>query len=102
MDDGKVSVVTPDYSQEEKLTLVYGATILHFDGEIDARNQFGNITSFGWDVANQEVWEREAAALNVQLNGNISADELASVIDLEKLELKEGSGLSDAGLQAWA
>ncbi|MFV0591121.1 MAG: type VI secretion system tip protein VgrG [Draconibacterium sp.] len=102
VDDGKVAVVTPDYSQQEKLTLVYGATILHFDAEIDARNQFGNITSFGWDVANQEVWEREAAALNVQLNGNISADELASVIDLEKLELKDGSGLNDAGLQAWA
>ena len=53
-------------------------------------------------MANQEVWEREAAALNVQLNGNVSADELASVIDLEKLELKDGSGLTDAGLQAWA
>ena len=102
VDDGKVSVLAPDYSQPEKLTLVYGATMLQFDGEIDARTQFGNITSYGWDVANQEVWEREANDTNVQLNGNIPPGELASVIDLEKLELRDGSGITDAGLQAWA
>lgn len=102
VDNGKVSVVAPDYQQNEKLTLVYGATILDFDAEIDARNQFGNITSYGWDVANQSVLEQEATSSNVQLNGNIGPAELASVIDLNKLELKDGSGITDAGLQAWA
>lgn len=101
-DDGKLSVVAPDYEQQEKLTLVYGATILDFDAEMDARNQFTNVSSFGWDVANQEISEKEADTSGVQLNGNISADELASVMELEKLELRDGSASSDVGLQDWA
>ena len=102
VDDGQVSVLAPDYQQTEKITLLYGATILSFDAEIDARNQFGNITSYGWDVANQNVLEQEANHENVQLNGNIGSDELASVIDLDVLELRDGSGIAGAGLQAWA
>ncbi len=101
-DDGVVSIVAPDFEQSEKATLVYGATILDFDAEIDARNQFANVTSYGWDVANQEVLEQESNTANVQLNGNIEPDELASVINLVKLELRDGSGSTDAGLQAWA
>ncbi|HPF52254.1 MAG TPA: type VI secretion system tip protein VgrG [Draconibacterium sp.] len=102
VDDGKMSVLTPDFQQSEKATLVYGATILDFDAEIDARNQFANVTSYGWDVANQDILELEANPADVQLNGNIQPDELASVISLEKLELRDGSGSTDAGLQAWA
>nr|WP_321357108.1 type VI secretion system tip protein VgrG [uncultured Draconibacterium sp.] len=102
IDDGKFSVLAPDYSQEEKMTLVYGATILDFDAEMDARNQFANVSSFGWDVANQEIVEKEANNADVELNGNISPDELASVIELDKLELRDGSASTDAGLQDWA
>lgn len=102
IDDGRFSVVAPDYAQEEKMTLVYGATILDFDAEMDARNQFANVTSFGWDVANQEIVEKEANNADVELNGNISPDELASVIELDKFELRDGSASTDAGLQDWA
>ncbi len=101
VDDGKLSVVKPDYEQPEKMTLVYGATILDFDAEIDARNQFANVMGFGWDVANQSVLGKEADNSNVQLNGNISPEDLASVIELEKLELRDGSTSNDAGLQDW-
>lgn len=101
VDDGKFSVVKPDYEQQEKMTLVYGATILDFDAEIDARNQFANVTGFGWDVANQSVLEKEADNSDVQLNGNISPEDLAAVIELEKLELRDGSASNDAGLQDW-
>lgn len=102
IDDGKISVLSPDYSQKEKLSVVYGATILDFDAEMDARNQFANVTSYGWDMASQDVLEIEASATDAGLNGNVSHDELASVIDLEKLELKDGSSISDSGLQDWA
>lgn len=102
LDDGKVSVLAPDFQQSEKASLVYGATIIDFDAEMDARNQFSNVTSYGWDIANQDLFEMEANAAEVQLNGNIPPAELASVIGLENLELRDGSGSADAGLQAWA
>lgn len=102
VDDGKISVLSPDYSQTEKLTLVYGATIFDFDAEIDSRNQFENVSSYAWDSANQEVLKHEGNDPEVELNGNISPADLASVIGLEQLELKEGSEISDTGLQDWA
>jgi len=102
VDDGKCKIAKPDYNQAEKMTLVYGATILDFDAEMDARSQFTSVTSSGWDVANQEIVEKEANNSDVQLNGNIAPDELASVIELDKLELRDGSASNDAGLQEWA
>ncbi len=102
VDDGKISVVSPDYSQEEVVSLVYGATILEFDAEMDARNQFNSITSCGWDQANQDLFEMEADTQGVDLGGNVSSAELASVIGMDKLELRDGSAFTDAGLQEWA
>ena len=102
VDDGKMSVINPDYSQEEGVSLVYGATILEFDAEMDARNQFNSIASCGWDQANQELYEMESDTQGVDLGGNVSSAELASVIGLDKLELRDGSAFTDAGLQEWA
>ncbi len=102
VDDGTISVLSPGFQQAETQSLVYGATILDFDAEIDASHQFLAVSSYGWDVANQEVLEIESNTSEVLLNGNISPATLASVIDLEKQELKEGNSSSDAGLQDWA
>jgi Rhs element Vgr protein len=102
VDDGTFAIKAPDFTQTEQLSLTYGATILDFDAEIDARHQFSSVSSFGWDVANQDVIEKEANISPVLLNGNLDSTGLASVINLEKLELKDGSNTSDAGLQDWA
>lgn len=102
VDDGTVAIKAPDIEQDESLTLTYGDNILDFDAEIDARNQFSSVASYGWDIANQDVIEKEAEILVVPLNGNLTSADLAPVINLEKLELKDGSSSTDAGLQEWA
>ncbi len=102
VDDGKITIAKPDHNQTEKVTLEYGANIHDFDAEIDARNQFDNVTSYGWDVANQETLEVEANNRGITRGGNLTTSDLASVVNLEKLELKDGSSTTDAGLQEWA
>jgi len=102
VDDGKMSVVSPDYNQAEEVSLVYGATILEFDAEMDARNQFNSVASLGWDQANQELYEMESETQEIELGGNVSPAELASVIGINRLELRDGSAFTDAGLQEWA
>lgn len=102
VDDGTFAIKAPDFAQTEELTVSYGATILDFDAEIDARNQFASVASFGWDVANQDIIEKEATISEVQLNGNLASSDLSSVINLEKLELRDGSSNSDTVLQDWA
>ncbi|MGQ1785072.1 MULTISPECIES: type VI secretion system tip protein VgrG [unclassified Saccharicrinis] len=102
VDDGKISVKAPDYEQEEAISLVYGATILDFDAEIDARNQFGTTTSYGWNAADQEMFEIEANDTNIFLNGNLTSDDLSQVIGLDNLQLKDGGEMNESELQEWA
>jgi Rhs element Vgr protein len=102
VDDGKISVKKPDASQAEVETVSYGATMLDFDAEMDARNQFQKVTSYGWNAADQELLKMEASDPAITLNGNVSYDDLASVIGLSNLELKNGGTAPDVALQAWA
>lgn len=101
IDDGNIAVVSPDHQQNEKQSLVYGSNILDFDAELDATNQSASASSFSWDAASQDVLEIESNTPDIQLTGNIFPATLASVINLEKLELKEGSSSIDTGLQDW-
>jgi len=101
VDDGKITVQKPDVSQEAVETVTYGATLFDFDAEIDARNQFQKVTSYGWNASGQELLEAEADDPGVTLSGNLSAGDLAEIIGMENLELKNGGGDS-AALQEWA
>ena len=102
VDDGKISVKKPDASQAEVETVSFGATMLDFDAEMDARNQFQKVTSYGWNAADQELLKMEANDPAVSLNGNVSYNDLAAVIGLSNLELKNGGIYPDVALQAWA
>jgi Rhs element Vgr protein len=102
VDDGKISVKKPDTSATEVETVSFGATMLDFDVVMDARNQFQKVTSYGWNAADQEIMEMEASDPAVNLNGNVSVGDLAGVIGLSDLELKNGGASPDVTLQAWA
>ncbi len=101
VDDGKLVFQAPDVSQSETETISYGATLLDFDAEIDARNQFQKVTSYGWNPADQELFEMEASDPGISLNGNLTPDDLSAVAGPENFELKNGGG-SDTALQEWA
>jgi hypothetical protein len=60
VDDGKITIKKPDTGQEPVETVAFGATLLDFDAEIDARNQFQKVTSYGWNASDQEFLEAEA------------------------------------------
>ena len=102
VDDGKITIQKPDFEQDKLETVTYGVSLLDFDAEIDARNQVAKVTSYSWNSANQELLEIEANNPNVSLNGNLTADKLAEVINLGNFELKSGGGTPDVELQEWA
>lgn len=101
VDDGKIKISKPDLSQEEVETITFGATLLDFDAEMDARNQFNSITTYGWNPSEQEVLEVESTDSGLILNGDISVSDLAEVIDLKTLELKHGGYYNSTQLQQW-
>ncbi|CAL2106832.1 type VI secretion system secreted protein VgrG [Tenacibaculum sp. 190524A02b] len=102
VDDGKVTIAKPNLSQSELETVSFGATLLDFDAEIDARHQVEKISSYGWNFSDQELIEIEAKDPAVSLNGNLSASDLTETIGVENYELRHGGAVKDTSLQDWA
>jgi Rhs element Vgr protein len=100
-DDGQLNIKAPQLSQTAVLSLLYGATMLELDAEIDARHQLKNVTSKSWSYTDQQIVETEAADPNVTLNGNLTSPDLAKVIGLDKFILNHGGKVEETELQAW-
>jgi Rhs element Vgr protein len=99
--DGKLTVKSPGYDGDEVETVAFGATLLDFDAEMDARTQLSGVTGYSWDYAAQELVEAEAAAPSVNLNGNIPSGDLASVINAGNIALRSGGVTPADELQQW-
>ncbi len=99
--DGKLTVKSPGYDGDEVETVAFGATLLDFDAEMDARTQLSGVTGYSWDYAAQELVEAEAAAPSVNLNGNIPSGDLASVINAGNIALRSGGATPADELQQW-
>ena len=102
IEDGKITVAKPDVGQSEVETITFGATMLDFDAEIDARHQVKKVSSYAWNHADQELLEIEAQDPSVSLNGNITSSDLSDVVNVENLQLRHGGALTDNELQNWA
>ncbi|MEF9919180.1 MAG: type VI secretion system tip protein VgrG, partial [Eubacterium sp.] len=102
VENGKITISKPNVSAASVETITFGATLLDFDAEIDARNQFAKVSSYSWDYTNQELVEIEASDPAVSLNGNLSASDLSEIIKLENLELRHGGTITETELQDWA
>ena len=102
IDDGKVTIAKPDLGQSEIETVTYGASMLDFDAEIDARHQVKKVASYGWSHADQELLEIDGSDPSASGNGNLSLGDLSDIIGLDTLELRHGGKITDTELQNWA
>lgn len=102
VENGKISIKKPDYSSTELETVTFGATILDFDAEIDARNQYKKVTAHTWNQADQKVETIEGADPAVPLNSTTTASSLADALKSEKLELRHGGNVNNVLMQDWA
>lgn len=100
-DDGTLAVKAPALDQSPVLSLQYGATILEFDAEIDARNQLKKVTSRAWNAADQKILTAEGSDPNVRLGGNLTAAQLADVIGLADFVQDHGGKVEETELKAW-
>ncbi|MFZ3088483.1 MAG: type VI secretion system tip protein VgrG, partial [Methylotenera sp.] len=102
VEDGKINVAKPTTSASPALEVRYGATLLEFDAEIDARWQSKAIQASSWHAADQEVLSVDAHEPQLKTGGNLQASDLAGVVGGESTEIKHGGGLLNDELQAWA
>lgn len=102
LEDGKITIKKPNLHQDAIETFAYGDTILDFESEMDARNQFSKVTSHSWSPTDQELLNIEAIDPGIELSGNLSPSELAETIGLDNLQLRHGGTISNEELQGWA
>ncbi len=118
-DDGTLNIAKPDPAQTASLNLSYGSSIVEFEAEMDARNQFDGVRSVAWDFANQELTDataspaassalgglapNAAAALSGEDGGSpLSTADLAAALGGETLTLYHGGDLDNEELTKWA
>jgi Rhs element Vgr protein len=99
---GQICIKAPDTTSAPVLTLNYGANLLEFEAEMDARKQRPGIKTSAWDMAGQTITSSEAARVSYQEAGNISASDLAEALGLSDFASSQYSALPEAELQSWA
>jgi len=95
----QVVVRKPALNGTTVCTLQYGATLLEFEGEIDARLQHAEYKGTSWDAASQETVEVQAAKPSFTPPGDLGSDDLAGVAD-QAFEVRHPA-LPEAETQAW-
>lgn len=86
---------------EPAAELAYGATVLAFDGEIDARQQSQQVQVASWSAAEQALHTEDGEAGNFDPPGNFTADDLAGAAGAEARVLHHAA-LPDAEAAALA
>ncbi len=100
-DDNKLIVKRPATNGSPVLTATYGDNIFEFEAEMDARKQVKQITSYSWDYTSQEIEESDPGDASLSENGNISSDDLGTVLNAE-IKLNHSGNLTEAQLQDWS
>lgn len=101
VDDGKMTLAVPDFDQEPVLELQFGATLLEFEAEMDARDQIGSLKTNTWNYTDQAIADADAAEPTFAEQGNLDADDVAGALGAEAL-WQHGGKLAQEELQAWA
>lgn len=97
VEDGKILIKKPDLDAPAVLDLLFGATIIEYQAEIDAREQLAEVRARAWDYSSQELAENTADDPGVPAAGNLRPEALAAVAGPDTVPLT-GSGKADAAL----
>jgi Rhs element Vgr protein len=102
VDAGKVSAKAPDFTTTPVLDAVFGSTMMEFDADLDARNQYQSLKANTWDYSNQVITSVDANEPSYTGNGNLSASDLEPVLNITEYDLYSGEDITENELQNWA
>ena len=101
VDDGKVTVKKPNFGQSPVVEPRYGATILEFDAEMDARAQLKEVKAIAWKHKDHSIVSASGTA-DAAPEGSVSANDLAKVAAPSTFQLQHTGNLDMSELKAWA
>jgi len=98
IDNATVTVKKPDLNADAKLDLTYGADILEFHADMDARTQTTSVKTMSWDFENQKVRTVESEDPNAPDEGSFTRSQLANV-NKQPLEIRTSATLTEQETQ---
>lgn len=102
VNDGTIKINKPDTSSDPVLQVTYGSSVLEFEAEMDAREQWKNVKATSWDYTNQQLFDANTSGVSsFTENGNIEGSELANTINLESYDMHHSGHLLEQELQDW-
>jgi Rhs element Vgr protein len=100
-DDGKLVVKNPTTDSSPVITATYGDNIFEFEAEMDARRQVQQVMSHSWDYTQQQLEQSDSGTASFSENGNLSSDDLASIMGTQ-VSLSHPGHLTQDQLQDWS
>lgn len=101
INNGEVNIKKPKLDDEAKLELVYGADILEFHADMDARLQTAAVKTLSWDFENQKVVTTQSEDSKAPEEGSFTRSQLAAVNN-QPLEMRTSATLTQEETQAIA
>lgn len=101
-DMNEFKVVKPTMDGDAIATVQFGANVIEFDGNIDARRQMGAVSSLSWDPANQDYATGDSSEPGWTTTGNLISGDLASAVGAEKENLKHSGAITVEELTNWS
>ncbi|WP_322044103.1 type VI secretion system tip protein VgrG [Paraburkholderia sp. J67] len=102
VDDARVTVCSPAVAEECGLIVKYGDSLKVLEAEIDARNQYTQVSTTAWDIDEQKVLTVNSADPTINDQGNLDGSTLAGVLAAGTFELNSPAPLANDDLQQWA
>ena len=99
--DGVLKISKPKTDAAPVLQVTFGASILEFEAEMDARNQWKSVKTASWDYKNQALFNADSSSASLAEPGNISGSQLADAIKTD-YEMHHSGHLLEQELQTWA
>ena len=99
--DGEVSIREPELSPTPALALQYGANLMAFDAEVDARHQHVEVESHAWRAAEDETVVETNPPV-APGTGDYGSEKLADVHGKAPFKQVHGGGLGPAELIDWS
>jgi Rhs element Vgr protein len=100
--EDKIVMKTPEFSAAAALSLLYGATIIELDAEMDSRTQYKAVKAKTWDMAAQALVEADGSEPSLPEWGNIDGPTLGDVGAQEEFIIQHGGALAPDEMKMWA
>ena len=102
VDDGAVSVKSPDISASAVLEIGYGDSIIDSDITISSKEQLASVQASSWDLSTQQLLQSTASEPSVNSQGNITGKTLSEVMNTSNYALQSTVPLVKDALKQWA